>query len=244
MASVLIFSRSTAKVPISEHPTRRGISATPIVATTGAKGRQELVFENPSRGRRRAGSRHGAGDGGRGNSTPSIRVACVTIGRWTPRCSTFSGPALDSIPTAAWDKEAALVGLGEAYVATRVIDFLRAVMPHLRILAISSTAAVLLMLLAANSYPFPSSNDLLWFGWVMVIAAAGSTTWMFASMNRDRVISLISGTKPGAINWNSTFVVQLMTHALLPLMVVLGAAFPAQLSSLSDWIGGLLGGKG
>ena len=152
--------------------------------------------------------------------------------------------ALDSIPTAAWDKECALVGIGEAYIATRVIDFLRAVMPHLRILAISSTAAVLLMLLAASSYPFPSSNDLLWFGWVMVIAAAGSTTWMFASMNRDRVISLISGTTPGAINWNSTFVVQLVTHALLPLMVVLGAAFPAQLSSLTDWLGGLLGGKG
>jgi hypothetical protein len=151
---------------------------------------------------------------------------------------------LQSEPTATWDKEDTLVALGEAYIATRVIDFLRSVMPHLRSLAMSSTAAVLLMLLAASSYPFPLSNDLLWFGWVLVIAAAGSATWMFMSMNRDRVISLISGTTPGAVSWNSTLVAQLATHALLPLMVVLGAAFPAQLSSLVDWIGGLFGAKG
>jgi hypothetical protein len=151
---------------------------------------------------------------------------------------------LESEPTAIWDKEDTLVALGEAYIATRVIDFLRSVMPHLRSLAMSSTAAVLLMLFAASSYPFPFSNDLLWFGWVLVIAAAGSATWMFMSMNRDRVISLVSGTTPGAVNWNSTLVAQLATHALLPLMVVLGAAFPAQLSSLVDWVGGLFGAKG
>jgi hypothetical protein len=151
---------------------------------------------------------------------------------------------VESGPPKVWDKEDALVAMGEAYVATRVIDFLRAVMPHLRTLAISSTAAVLLMLLAASSYPFPFSDDLLWFGWALVIVAAVSTTWMFLSMNRDRVISLISGTTPGTVNWNSALFSQLLTHALIPLMVLLGAAFPQRFSSLLGWIGGILGGKG
>ncbi len=142
----------------------------------------------------------------------------------------------------AWDKEPDVVALGQAYVATRVVDLLRAVIPHLRTLAISSTLAVLLMLMAASSYPFPYGDDLLWFGWALVIAAAGSTSWMFLSMNRERVISLISGTTPGALNWNSTLMLQIATHALIPIMVLLGAAFPERLSRLAGWLGGLLGG--
>ncbi|HUA33672.1 MAG TPA: hypothetical protein VMA09_08700 [Candidatus Binataceae bacterium] len=149
---------------------------------------------------------------------------------------------IDPGADAAWDKEQELVALGEAYVATRVVDLLRAVIPHLRTLAISSTLAVLLMLMAASSYPFPYGDDLLWFGWALVIAGAGSTTWMFLSMNRERVLSLISGTTPGALNWNSTLVLQIATHALIPIMVLLGAAFPERLSRIAGWLGGILGG--
>ena len=145
----------------------------------------------------------------------------------------------DLVTELIWDKEELAVNLGAAYVATRVVDFLRAVMPHLRMLAIASTVAVLLLLLAASSYPFPVSDDLLWFGWALVILAAGSTTWMYVSMNRDRVISLISGTTPGAVNWSSTFLLQILTHAIVPVMVLLGVAFPEQLSRLVNWAGGL-----
>jgi hypothetical protein len=138
-------------------------------------------------------------------------------------------------------KQSPLLKLGEAYVASRVARMLHRVMPHLRVLAIASTAAVLLMLFAASSYPFPASDDLLWFSWAMLVAAAGSTTWMFLSMNRDRVISLLSGTTPGALNWNSTLMVQLTTHALIPVLVLLGAQFPGRLARLMGWFGGILG---
>jgi hypothetical protein len=135
-----------------------------------------------------------------------------------------------------------LLQLGEAYVASRVADLMHRVMPQLRNLAVASTAGVLLMLLAASSYPFPASDDLLWFSWGMVVIAVASTTWMFVSINRDRVVSLLSGTTPGSINWNSTFVTQLATHALVPVLVLLGAAFPERLSRIVGWLGGILGG--
>jgi hypothetical protein len=139
------------------------------------------------------------------------------------------------------DKQSPL-DYGEIYVASRVVDWLRQVMPQLQALAFSATCAMLLMLFAISSYPFPMADRLLWFSWTAVVVTVGSMVWMFVSANRDRVISLISGTTPGQTNWNVSLLVNLATHALLPLVVLFGAAFPERLSRLLSWIGGVFGG--
>ena len=123
--------------------------------------------------------------------------------------------------------------IGEIYVASRVVDFLRQVMPQLESLALTTTLAMLLMLFAVSSYPFPARDALLWFSWMVVFATVGSMMWMFFSLNRDRVASMIAGTTPGQTDWNSTLILQVATHALLPILVLLGAAFPAE--SLERW---------
>ena len=133
---------------------------------------------------------------------------------------------------------------GEIYVASRVVDWLRQVMPQLQALAFSTTVAMLLMLFAISSYPFPTLDRLLWFSWAVVVVTVGAMVWMFVSANRDRVISLISGTTPGRTNWNVSLLMNLATHALLPLAVLLGAAFPERLSRLVSWLGGIFGGSG
>ena len=136
------------------------------------------------------------------------------------------------------------LGYGEVYVASRVVDWLRQVMPQLQALAFSATVAMLLMLFAISSYPFPMSDRLLWFSWAVVVVTVGAMAWMFVSANRDRVISLISGMTPGRVNWNASLLVNLITHALLPLVVLLGAAFPERLSRLVSWLGVAFGGRG
>lgn len=133
---------------------------------------------------------------------------------------------------------------GEIYVASRVVDWLRQVMPQLQALAFSATGAMILMLFAISSYPFPLSDRLLWFSWTAGLMTVGSMAWMFVSANRDRVMSLISGTTPGHTDWNLSLLVNLSTHALLPLVVLLGAAFPERLSRLASWLGGVFGGHG
>jgi hypothetical protein len=136
------------------------------------------------------------------------------------------------------------LGYGEVYVASRVVDWLRQVMPQLQALAFSATVAMLLMLFAISSYPFPMSDRLLWFSWAVVVVTVGAMAWMFVSANRDRVISLISGMTPGRVSWNASLLVNLITHALLPLVVLLGAAFPERLSRLVSWLGVAFGGRG
>src|SRR5260370_40824115 len=103
---------------------------------------------------------------------------------------------------------------------------------------------MLLMLLAISCSPLPMSDRLLGFSWAVVIVTVGAMVWMFVSANRDRVMSLISGTTPGRIDWNASLLVNLVTHALLPLVVLFGAAFPERLSRLVSWLGGVFGGHG
>ena len=44
--------------------------------------------------------------------------------------------------------------------------------------------------------------------------------------------------------WNASLIVNLITHALLPTVVLLGAAFPERLSRLVSWLGTGIGGSG
>ena len=83
---------------------------------------------------------------------------------------------------------------------------------------------------------------MLWFSWIAVLVTVASMMWMFFSLNRDRIASMIAGTTPGQTDWNSGLVLQIATHALIPILAMLGAAFPAKLGSLVTWIGSLLGG--
>ena len=158
--------------------------------------------------------------------------------------SSWRGGTPPSQESKAKDDAPTPLDYGEVYVASRVVDWLRQVMPQLQALAFSTTIAMLLMLFAISSYPFPTLDRLLWFSWAVVVGTVGAMVWMFVSANRDRVISLISGTTPGRTNWNVSLLMNLATHALLPLAVLLGAAFPERLSRLVSWLGGIFGGSG
>lgn len=170
-------------------------------------------------------------------STLSKTVAKVYEPSWR-------GGTLPSPQSKAKDDAPTPLDYGEVYVASRVVDWLRQVMPQLQVLAFSTTVAMLLMLFAISSYPFPTLDRLLWFSWAVVVVTVGAMVWMFVSANRDRVISLISGTTPGRTSWNVSLIMNLATHALLPLAVLLGAAFPERLSRLVSWLGGIFGGSG
>jgi hypothetical protein len=131
---------------------------------------------------------------------------------------------------------------GGTYVAARVADFLRQALPQVSLFAFSATAGVIMMLFAVSSYPFPAQGRLVLFNWVFVLFTVGTCAFVYFSMNRDRVLSLLSGTSPGKVSWNSTFILQIVTHGVLPILAVLGAAFPAKFGLVAQWLGGLFGG--
>jgi hypothetical protein len=128
------------------------------------------------------------------------------------------------------------------FLASRVVDLLREVFPHFRNLMTLVTTAILLALLAMSSYPFAQRDTLLTIAWLFVASAVGTMGYVFISMNRDRVLSLCSGTTPGRITWNSTLVTQIVVYGVLPILGLLDVQFPGQVGSILSWFS-KLGGR-
>jgi hypothetical protein len=126
--------------------------------------------------------------------------------------------------------------LGELFIAERVIDFLRGVFPHFKNLMTGTTVAILLTLLAMNSYPFEQRDTLLTIAWLAVLSAVSVMGYVLVTMNRDRVLSLLAGTEPGKLTWNGTLIAQFLTYTILPLLGLLGVQFPGQMGALFSWL--------
>ena len=97
--------------------------------------------------------------------------------------------------------------------------------------------------LPSASYPFPRHDSLLWFSWVVLLTVITISITVFVQMNRDRIISMLSGTEPGRFNLDSVLVGHVVTYAVVPIMVLLGAQFPHALGGIFSWFGGLFSGQ-
>ena len=87
-------------------------------------------------------------------------------------------------------------------------------------------------------YPFPLRDRLMLFSWVVVIAAVAMNIAVLVSMNRDRILSMLSGTTPGKLNWDGHFLMQLLIFGVIPVLSLLGIQFPKPIQSVLAWISG------
>jgi hypothetical protein len=136
-----------------------------------------------------------------------------------------------------------LLESGKLFIAVRVVDLLRQVFPQLLNLAGFSMAAALAMTLAVSGYPFPDHDTMLWFSWVILLSVIATILVVFIQMNRDRVLSMLTGGTPGRLDWNGSFVFQILAFGVLPVLTLLGAQFPQAFNGMLSWLGGLFGGN-
>jgi hypothetical protein len=146
---------------------------------------------------------------------------------------------LDTVekPVIIKDMDQEIFGQAERFLISRLIDFLQYVLAHMQNLVVFVTAGILLMLGAVLSYPFQPMSPLLIFNWVTIVIVVTVTMLIFVQMNRNATLSLLSGTNPGELNWNSQFILQVLIHGLVPLLAITGAQFSDSLQELMKWLG-------
>ena len=192
----------------------------------------ERAFLTHSQGKWRESTRH------RG-------IAEKLVARLSLKIAEIFEPVWDLDEKEPWSESgvpnSSIMVAGGSYIAARVADYLRQVLPQVSLFAFAATAGVIMMLFGVSSYPFPAEGRLVLFNWVFVLLTVGTCAFVYFSMNRDHVLSLLSGTTPGKISWSGTFVLQMFTHGVLPILAVLGAAFPAKFGLFARWIGNLFG---
>ena len=89
--------------------------------------------------------------------------------------------------------------LSEQFLAGRTAVFLHHLLLHLENLLFTVMAGLILMLLAVSTYPFQPSDQLLLFNWFVILATVVLTVVVFVQVNRNSVVSLLSGTDPGKV---------------------------------------------
>jgi hypothetical protein len=65
-----------------------------------------------------------------------------------------------------------------------------------------------------------------------ILGTAVMAVVAFVQVGRDRILSLISGTTPGRIDWNREFITRILIYGLVPVLTLLGARFPEALRSI------------
>ena len=168
-------------------------------------------------------------------------LAAVLADIFEPQWRLLGQPRLvaDSSPS----DDAQLLAIADLFVASRAVDFLRQVFPQLLNLVFFSTAGLLAMMLAASTYPFPQHDTIAWLSWAILLTVVGVMILVFVQINRDRVISMLSGTTPGELNWNGAFTWQLITFGVIPILTLLGAQFPYTLQRIFSWLGSAVSGQ-
>ncbi len=126
--------------------------------------------------------------------------------------------------------------LAEGFLVSRIVHLLALVFAQMQNLVYFVMVGLLLMLLAVITYPFQPSDLLLLYNWSIILAFVALTLIVFVQIDRDAVLSLLSGTTPGRVTWDRAFVFRILTYAFLPISALLGAQFPDVLRQAISWI--------
>jgi hypothetical protein len=140
-------------------------------------------------------------------------------------------------PDAGWRDE------GKFFLITQIVAFLQHIFAHLQNLAALVTIGLLLLLVAANSYPFRPREPLLLFSWVAILTSVVVTLFIFVQVSRDKTLSLLTGKTPGRLNITRDFVMRVLIHGVVPIIALLGAQFPQAVRQIFSWLS-VFEGKG
>jgi len=128
----------------------------------------------------------------------------------------------------------------EELAALFTVDYIGWVVRHLRLLALQTLAALALTTMFLSSYPFePQSLVRLVFFAIAVVGVAGLVVLLVQS-NRDPVLSRIANTDPGELTWDAPFVINLLAVSAVPIVTILGTAFPEVRDVLFGWLAPIL----
>jgi hypothetical protein len=126
-------------------------------------------------------------------------------------------------------------GLVEDFVALEIVTYLAQFFAQLRNLLLFLTGGALLLLVTVASYPLEPQRLWLLLAGVLAAAIALAAIRMFVQIERDDVVSRVSGTTPNRINWlQGEFLKSVLVYAV-PLLAVLLAASTDLSDLLHAW---------
>lgn len=156
---------------------------------------------------------------------------------WLPSKAEGDAPAdsesTDSKGGSSWIRSA------EDLVAMQTALFLNYVFVHMWNLIAFYAVGALLIFAAVISYPYQPARLILNVLFVLIACLALLTVALFVQMDRDEILSRISKTVPGKINWDLSFVSRVFVYGVLPIVGLIAARVPEIQTSVAGWLDSL-----
>ncbi|MGD0131344.1 MAG: hypothetical protein ABSE57_04825 [Bryobacteraceae bacterium] len=122
----------------------------------------------------------------------------------------------------------------QAMIAFQIIGYIRYTLHQVRNLIYFVMVGFVLSMVALYSYPFQAPRTITTFITVMFLVFGGGIVLVMAQADRDRFLSRITNTRPGALN--AGFFTRLITYLGLPLVTVVASQVPSWGRFLFSWV--------
>jgi hypothetical protein len=126
------------------------------------------------------------------------------------------------------------------FFAIRIAAYLRYVFAQLRSALLSGLVPAFLLLLAVSAYTFEPKGPISLGLLAALLAAIAITISVFVGMSRDTVLSLVAGTTPGEVTFDSHFVMSILKFGAVPLAGLVATQVPAAGQLVNTWLRPLL----
>jgi hypothetical protein len=120
------------------------------------------------------------------------------------------------------------------FISLRYMAYIRYVSLQMRNQLMFISFGFVMALLALTSYPFQQRQTVSWIIIGIFAMLTAGVIAVFADMDRDDILSRISGTAAGKLD--SQFWIRIAAFGVVPLITILASQFPAISNTLFSWV--------
>lgn len=151
-----------------------------------------------------------------------IVLCCILLPYWLgKRHSLMQSVSRDAAP----EKEPNIVLLAEELLAIRYVAIIRAVLAQMRYLLLFITVALVLIMLATNSYPFQPKQEIDWCVTGLFLSFSAGIVVVLAQMHRNSLLSRITNKNSKSLGLD--FYLRVAGFGAVPLITWLATQYPS-----------------
>jgi hypothetical protein len=123
----------------------------------------------------------------------------------------------------------------EEYVACEVVLYIEQYLLNLRRLCFFLFASLLILVMVGAQYPYQPHSVVSLAAVLLLAFTVMSVFFVMIRMSRNAALSRISRTEPGKVTWDTTFILNLVTFGIVPLLALASSEFPQVRAFLFSW---------
>ena len=123
----------------------------------------------------------------------------------------------------------------EEYVACEIVLYVDQYLQNLRRLCFFLFAALLILVTVSAQYPYEPHTVVSLSAVILLVMSVVAVFFTMVRMSRNVTLSRISHTESGRVTWNTTFVLNLVTFGVVPLLALVSSEFPEVRAFLFSW---------